>query len=305
MTPLYAAYQFLKDDINDRYMGVDNQCETEYQKKKTRDALLELIDVVQTLNKGRPFSDKYCDKAKQKLVQRGKEEKQARENFLAMEHDHWNEALNAAEEVSNCLSDHYWKEVQQARLLDKQTHEKLIADTSTNLEDLKKGLTALKGMLDGTSCASLYSLADCAIERLNELGGGSTKEIKERIGLLKKELQNIRGNEIEQEKAELKSKILKTESKEECKLALVYTNKVAQSQFQKMTISFFEEESKSGFTNTRKKIKKDLIDHLLLMIRVLKEHQAELESVLRRSAATLTNETINHLEKETNRPVAT
>ena len=88
-------------------MAVDNQCESKYQKAKTRDALIELIDVVQTLNKGRPFSDKYFDKAKQKLVQRREEEKEARKKFLAMEHDQWSKALKTAEGVSDRLSDNY------------------------------------------------------------------------------------------------------------------------------------------------------------------------------------------------------
>ena len=81
VNPRSAVYQFLQDDINKRYMAVDNQCESKYQKAKTRDALIELIDVVQTFNKGRPFSDKYFDKAKQKLVQRREEEKEARKSF--------------------------------------------------------------------------------------------------------------------------------------------------------------------------------------------------------------------------------
>ena len=76
-----AVYKFLTNDVKEHIMGLDNQCESEYQKKKTRDALVERIDVVQTANEGRPFSHVYFDKAKQKLVRRKDEEKQAREDF--------------------------------------------------------------------------------------------------------------------------------------------------------------------------------------------------------------------------------
>ena len=224
-----------------------------------------------------------------------------------MEHDQWSKALKTAEGVSDRLSDNYWRRVQLARLFEEQAngYTNLMIDTFTSLEDLKKGLTALKGILHATSCISLYSLADCGLRRLNDLGDGSTNEITERILFLKEYFQSSTGylnTEIGQENDELTGKILENESKEECKLALLYVKEVvrcaAQVQFQEMSISNLEEESKSGFTNTRKKIKTDLIDHLILMVAVLTLHQAELEQVLKETAESLTTATITQLKKK-------
>ena len=115
-----AVHKFLTNDVKEYIMGLDNLCQSQYQKKKTRDALVELIDVVQTANGGTPFSHVYFDKAQQKLVRRKDEEKQAREDFLEEELKLWNEALEKAEKESDRISDNFWKGVQRADLIEEQ-----------------------------------------------------------------------------------------------------------------------------------------------------------------------------------------
>ena len=56
--------KFLIDDIEERFMGVENGLKSEYERTRMRDALIELIDVVQTKEQGRPYISKCLDAEK-------------------------------------------------------------------------------------------------------------------------------------------------------------------------------------------------------------------------------------------------
>ena len=313
--PNSGAYQFLKYDIQERIMAVDNRCKSEYQKKKTREALVELIDVLQTANKGKPFSDKYFDKANQKLVQRTEEEIQARENFKKEELEQWREALRKAEEISDQLSQNHWKNVQQAILMEEQAkeHKKLTADTLSSLDDLRKGFSVLKRILQDASCISLYDLTECGHRQLNNLSkvrlnpanAGLANEIKERIQKARKYFVDNRydlNSERGKENDVLTKKILEEELKEECKLAFVYAgevaNSAADSRFQEMGLHEMEEERNSRFAKTKIQIKDDITTHILRMEMSLTDYEEKLEKMVKQRVVALTGETLAQLKEK-------
>ena len=317
-----AVYNFLTYDIKEHIMGVDNQCQSEYQKKKTRDALVELIDVVQTANRGRPFSHVYFDKAQQKLVRRKDEEKQAREDFLTEELKIWNETLEKAQKESDQISDGFWKGVQRAILTKEQRkgYKILIAATLTSLGHLKKGIPILKRMLEKTSCISLWNLNDCAHRRLDDLNKVSsissaasyvalTNTVDDNSDVIRQVRKYLRkseddlNTEIEQENAALTQKIMEDESKEECKLAYIYTTEIAQSiaesYFQKMSLSDMKRESTAGFSDTKKKINASLMKHVLAMGAMLTQYQVELaENLVRERVVVMTTEALVQLKEK-------
>ena len=51
-----ALQKFLIDGIDERFIGVGNNWKSEYERTKMRDALIELIDVLQTKEHGRPYT---------------------------------------------------------------------------------------------------------------------------------------------------------------------------------------------------------------------------------------------------------
>ena len=279
-------------------MGLDNQCESEYQKKKTRDALVELIDVVQTDNGGKPFSHMYFDKAQQKLVRRKDEEKQAREEFLEEELKLWKETLEKAEKVSDCISDNFWKRIQRAILSKEQQkgYKNLTSGTLSTLHDLTKGIPVLKRILDKTPCVSLRSLCDCARMRIDELLGTNSDDVKEVKELFTKNSDDL-NMEVEQENIALTEKILENESKEDCKLAYIYTTEVAhsiaESYFRKMSLPDIKRESAVAFADTKKKINEVLMKHILVIEALLTQYQQELErNIVKERVVSMTTEAL-------------
>ena len=321
-----AIYHFPVNDIHQRVMGVNNQCQSEYQKTKTREALVELIDVVQTANRGELFSHVYFNKANQMIVQRKEEEKQAREKFLEEELEQWREALRKAQKYSDKISDTYWKGVQRARFAIEQEkkYKNQIDDILTTLTDLKKGFSILKHMLEKTSCISLYSLRDCAQSQLNVLSNVNMNRttaysayadaygvpantvhdnsdiIREVRGNFMKVADNL-NTEIGQENAEFTQKIAEHESKEECKLAFIYATEAArgtaESHFKKMSLSDMQRESMAGFADTKKKIKEGLINHIALMEIVMTDRDLKIkESYVPERVTTLMTESLQQLQ---------
>ena len=311
-----AVHKFLTNDVKEHIMGLDNLCQSEYQKKKTRDALVELIDLVQTANGGRPFSHVYFDKAQQKLVRRKDEEKQAREDFLEEELKLWNEALEKAEKESDRISDNFWKGVQRAVLIEEQQkgYKYLTAYTLTTLHDLMKGIPVLRRILENTSCVSLWSLYDCARMRINDLSKDSNRiSLANYVALANTNdeesdvVREVRENfqkysvdlntEVEREDTALTEKILEDESKEDCKLAYIYTTEVAhsiaESYFQKMSLADIKKESIAAFAYTKKKMKGVLMKHLLVIEAMLNQHQQQLEhSTVKERVIALTPEAL-------------
>ena len=315
-----AVHKFLTNDVNEHIMGLDNLCQSEYQKMKTRGALVELIDVVQTANGGRPFSHVYFDKAQQKLVRRKDEEKQAREDFLQEELKLWNEALDKAEKESDRISDSFWKGIQRAILTEEQQKGHLTADTITTLHDLTKGIPVVRRILEDTSCISLWSLCDCVRMRIDDLSKdtnrfslanyvspANTKD--EESEVLKEVRENFQkylddlNAEIELENTALTAKILEDESKEDCKLAYIYTTEVAhsiaESYLERMSLPDIKTESTAGFTDTRKKMKEALMKHLLVIEAMLSQNQLELEhSTVKERVVALTTEALAQLKEK-------
>ena len=59
----YQLKRFLKEDVSEHVMAVNNKYTCEYERIQQRDAIVELLDVVQTKNEAKCFKNQYFDKA--------------------------------------------------------------------------------------------------------------------------------------------------------------------------------------------------------------------------------------------------
>ena len=95
--PCSLIKKFLIHDIDKRVIGVNNASKSSFEKNGMRDAVIELIDVVQTQQEGKPFSHLYFVRAKGKLEQRREKEEMAREKFAREECERCKDSLDKAE----------------------------------------------------------------------------------------------------------------------------------------------------------------------------------------------------------------
>ena len=84
MVKTTSLKKFLKEEVKQRVMAVNNNCKREYERVKQRDALIKLIDVMLLKNGGKCFKNKYFDKAEKKLKER--EEKAERSYRLNLKY---------------------------------------------------------------------------------------------------------------------------------------------------------------------------------------------------------------------------
>ena len=80
-----SLQKFLIDDVDERILGVENHIQSEYERTRMRDALIELIDVVQSQQQGKPYRHIYFDRAEQKIRKYRIEEQMAREKLCEHE----------------------------------------------------------------------------------------------------------------------------------------------------------------------------------------------------------------------------
>ena len=320
-----GVFEFLTFDIKQRFIGVDNQCESENQKTRTREAVIELIDVVQTANKGNHFSHAYFDKAQQKLVKKKKEEEQASLKFLKEEKEQWDNTLDKAKEISDGISDSHWKSVQRAQLTEEKRngYQKLIAATLISLKDLKRGFSVVKHILQKSSCVSLWNLTECARRRLDELsrytlnttpypatpmGGYPVYSVDPNTEVIAQIEKNISESatslkpETTRDQNNLTQKIQEDQFSKECKLALKYVTEVAQiaanDYFQEMNLKRMETDSSQHFHEAKKRIKDDLINHIVLVEVALNNHETEEEQVAKQRVGPLIEDALNQLKKD-------
>ena len=323
-----CVYEFLTNNIKQRFMALDNQCESDYQKNLTREALIEMIDVVQTANRGSPFTNAYFDKATKTLIQRKEKEEETRGKFLEEEINQWRDLLGKAEEVSNQISENHWKGVQQKCLQEEQGKEYANLKTKTlqSLDDLEKGFAVLKGLLMKTTCVSLWDVQKSVHRRLDELskvklsttyahmplGGGplplpapqndSYEVITEVREDLKNSLALIRNDNL-QDIAFLQNKIFENEElQEELGLALAYATEAAsgaaESHLRKMGVRDLKRENTTGFAVTKKTIKDNIIQHICLVEIALGNSSQELEPITKQIAKAVTNTAVDKLKEK-------
>ena len=137
--------KFLKDDVSQHIMAVNNKYRCEYERVKQRDALIELIDVVQTKNDAKCFKNQYFDKAEKRLKLRKKEEEKARERLLEQEVAESHDAINKARSLADHFSDAYLRNLQFIRMkLEIQTgfHD-MIKSIESQVKELKEGISVM------------------------------------------------------------------------------------------------------------------------------------------------------------------
>ena len=115
-TESISMRKFLRDDVGEHVIAVNNKYRCEYERLKQRDALIDLIDVVQTKNNAKCFKNKYFDKAEKRLKLRRAEEEKARERLLEQEVAESHDAVNKARSLADHFSDAFLRNLQLTRV---------------------------------------------------------------------------------------------------------------------------------------------------------------------------------------------
>ncbi len=136
---------FLKEDVNEHVMAINNTCKSEYERRLQREALIELIDVVQTENEAMCFKNKYFDKAERRLKERKKEEDKAKEELLEQEVAESQHAIGRSRAVANHMSDRYLKDLQLRQVRQQMTtqFDGVAEALEGNIRDLNEGIGML------------------------------------------------------------------------------------------------------------------------------------------------------------------
>ena len=136
--------KFLKIDVNERVMAVENQYKNEYQRIKQRDVLIELIDVVVATNNGKCFRNKFFDIVQNRLKERDKKEDEAKKEFLQDEVNEYHEAKRSADEKTQKLAKTYIKEIQYKNI--EHSIQRIPEMVMRNLEELKNAISTMIGL---------------------------------------------------------------------------------------------------------------------------------------------------------------
>ena len=141
-TESISMRKFLRDDVGEHVIAVNNKYRCEYERLKQRDALIDLIDVVQTKNNAKCFKNKYFDKAEKRLKLRRAEEERARERLLEQEVAESHDAVNKARSLADHFSDAFLRNLQLTRV--KKEIEAQFSDMTKFVErqikELKEGI---------------------------------------------------------------------------------------------------------------------------------------------------------------------
>ena len=141
-TESISMRKFLRDDVGEHVIAVNNKYRCEYERLKQRDALIDLIDVVQTKNNAKCFKNKYFDKAEKRLKLRRAEEEKARERLLEQEVAESHGAVNKARSLADHFSDAFLRNLQLTRV--KKEIEAQFSDMTKfvkrQIKELKEGI---------------------------------------------------------------------------------------------------------------------------------------------------------------------
>ena len=220
--------KFLIDDIDSRIMGVNNACKSEFERIGIRNAVIELIDVVQTQQKGKPFSHLYFDKADAKLKERRVEEERAREEFAKDEC----KRLDRAQEKLDNLLNRYCKHIQRRKLEAVRKRDNLVLTIIDDVKYFKKAIAQVLQALGGTE------------DFLSPLNWNLTGLVRNRLEILENEAPDWNStskqeieeelNSMEERHDEMKTKdktlirdMKKRNLEDEYELILGYMNQVA------------------------------------------------------------------------------
>ena len=134
--------KFLRDDVSEHVIAVNNKYRCEYERLKQRDALIDLIDVVQTKNNAKCFKNKYFDKAEKRLKLRRAEEEKARERLLEQEVAESHDAVYKARSLADHFSDAFLRNLQLTRVKKeiKAQFSDMTKYVEKQIKELKEGI---------------------------------------------------------------------------------------------------------------------------------------------------------------------
>ena len=134
--------KFLKYDMQERVMAVENSYETEYPRNKQRDAVIELIDVVVAANNGKCFRNKFFDIVQNRLKERDEKEVLAKKEFLQDERNEYEKAKKAVSEEAEKFANAYIKEIQHDICME-QSMERISKMVELSLKELKTAASTM------------------------------------------------------------------------------------------------------------------------------------------------------------------
>ena len=180
--------------VNERVMAVANNCETEYEKQKQREALMNLIDVVLRKNDGKCFTYKYYDKIEQVLKDKAAGEETAKQDILQREKEECNKARKSVDQAARAFAEEYLKSIQYSIF---ENGRPSIDEIFTfNLKELKIGIAGMLELIEDekrmdpiTNIVNLIDMRKTSKERGQRTHGEGlqllidTKTVMERFGL--------------------------------------------------------------------------------------------------------------------------
>ena len=196
---------FLKDEICEHVMAVNNNYEREYEREKQRDALVELIDVILLKNGGICFKNKYFDKAEEKLREREEQEEQLRNDLVNRELTEWHRANNRARHIADGISDAHLRELQWKGMEKERSRPTgdIISSIEAKFSDMRKALGVLLMFDEADPNEPLNNITHetvvkCALSRIRHLADQKRHEETER--------ETQQEQEHEQEKEAIRKK---------------------------------------------------------------------------------------------------
>ena len=186
-TKAISLKTFLKEEVCEHVMAVNNNCKREYERVKQRDALIELIDVILLKNGGKCFKNKYFDRAAEKLVERGEKEEKLKTDLVNREVDEWQTANNRARSIADGISGTRLRELQWGGL-EKESSKPpgdVIASIKSKFPDMKKAIGVLIKFDEADPNEPLKNIANetvvkCGLTRIQNIADQKHQEEIER-----------------------------------------------------------------------------------------------------------------------------
>ena len=206
VTKAISLKKFLKEEVRQHVMAVNNNCKREYERVKQRDALIELIDVMLLKNGGKCFKNKYYDKAEKKLKEREEKEEKLKEDLMDKEIKKWDTANNQAKFIANGIAVTHLLGLQlegMEKEKNKPTTE-VINSIKPRFDDIRKALSVLLQFIEDDPNEPLNNIIDgmvvkCSISRIDCI------EDEESYKETKREAQEKQEHEKEEEEIRKKN----------------------------------------------------------------------------------------------------
>ena len=210
--------RFPFSDIDDRVMGAENHIESEYERRKMRDAVIELIDVLQSHQHGAPYGrNKYYDKGNGRIKEYEIEDQVLRGKLCEDECKRWRYLLERAEVIVYHVLDKYCKERQIRTVNDKNRSGILVSIIRKELTTLTRALSAVAAVGDNINMPfpidfgdNLKDILKGVLDETNEEEQSHMKQkkvLEKKLNTVGKEVESVTGVKGENLLDEIKERL--------------------------------------------------------------------------------------------------